>query len=127
MPTAWCDAARATRSAQLRHFCRSFLSEPGSVLLLPALPKPVPDWQAVHVGQSGFAPRELLALHRYMGFINYLGLPSLVLPIGSDSRGLPISMQCVGRPFEELGLLSLAEHLQHKRGDAGPGLPATEN
>jgi aspartyl-tRNA(Asn)/glutamyl-tRNA(Gln) amidotransferase subunit A len=127
MPPAWCDAALATRGAQLRRFCHSFLAEPGSVLMLPALPKPVPDWQAVHVGQSGFAPRELLALHRYMGFINYLGLPSLVLPIGRDSRGLPISVQCVGRPFQELGLLSLAEHLQHKRGDAGPGLPATEN
>jgi aspartyl-tRNA(Asn)/glutamyl-tRNA(Gln) amidotransferase subunit A len=105
------------------------LSEEGSVLLLPALPKPVPDWQAVHVGQSAFAARELLALHRYMGFINYLGLPSLVLPIGRDSRGLPISVQCVGRPFQELGLLSLAEQLQHERGGAGfvPGLPATEN
>ena len=129
MPPQWCDAARATRGAQLRRFCHSVLSEEGSVLLLPALPKPVPDWQAVHVGQSAFAARELLALHRYMGFINYLGLPSLVLPIGRDSRGLPISVQCVGRPFQELGLLSLAEQLQHERGGAGfvPGLPATEN
>ncbi len=127
MPPAWCEAARTIRRAQLRRFCRHFLSEPDSVLMLPALPKPVPDWQAVHVGQSGFAPRELLALHRFMGFINYLGLPCLVLPIGRDSRGLPISVQCVGRPFQELGLLSLAEHLQNKRGDAGPGLPATEN
>ena len=67
-----------------------------------------------------------------MGFINYLGLPALVLPIARDSRGLPISVQLVGRPFHERELLALAGQLQQRRfGSAGfkPGwhMPATES
>jgi Asp-tRNA(Asn)/Glu-tRNA(Gln) amidotransferase A subunit family amidase len=67
-----------------------------------------------------------------MGFINYLGLPALVLPIAKDSRGLPISVQLVGRPFHEHELLTVAAQLQERRfGSAGfkPGwhLLATEN
>lgn len=132
MPPAWYDAALATRSAQLRRFCLTTLATDG-VLMLPALPQPVPDWQSVHVGHSRFVPRELLALHRCMGFINYLGLPSVVLPIGSDERGLPVSVQLVARPFQEHMLLALAEQMQLEAGHAGcafaPGqlLPATEN
>ena len=33
--------------------------------------------------------------------INLVGLPSLALPCGFDSAGLPIGMQLIGRPFEE--------------------------
>jgi len=132
LPPACYDAALATRSAQLRRFCLTTLATDG-VLMLPALPQPVPDWQSVHVGHSRFVPRELLALHRCMGFINYLGLPSVVLPIGSDERGLPVSVQLVARPFQEHMLLALAEQMQLEAGHAGcafaPGqlLPATEN
>lgn len=131
MPPAWLPAALAVRCAELRRFCQSHLPA-GSVLLMPALPHPVPDWQTVHPGQPGFAVRELLALHRCMGFINYLGLPALVVPIARDSRGLPISVQLVGRPFHEHELLAVAAQLQERRfGSAGfkPGwhLLATEN
>ena len=131
MPPAWLPSALAVRCAELRRFCQTHLPA-GSVLLMPALPHPVPDWQTVHPGQSGFVVRELLALHRCMGFINYLGLPALVLPIAKDSRGLPISVQLVGRPFHEHELLAVAAQLQERRfGSAGfkPGwhLLATEN
>ena len=131
MPPPWLPSALAVRCAELRRFCQTHLPA-GSVLLMPALPHPVPDWQTVHPGQSGFVVRELLALHRCMGFINYLGLPALVLPIAKDSRGLPISVQLVGRPFHEHELLTVAAQLQERRfGSAGfkPGwhLLATEN
>jgi Asp-tRNA(Asn)/Glu-tRNA(Gln) amidotransferase A subunit family amidase len=84
------------------------------------------------VGGVDFRAQELLALHRYMGFINYLGLPALVLPIARDKRGLPISVQLVGRPFHEHELLAVAAQLQERRfGSAGflPGwnLAAAEN
>jgi aspartyl-tRNA(Asn)/glutamyl-tRNA(Gln) amidotransferase subunit A len=131
MPPAWSRAAQAVRGAELRRFCQTQLPA-SSVILMPALPAPVPDWQTVHPAQAGFVARELLALHRCMGFINYLGLPALVLPIARDSRGLPISVQLVGRPFHERELLALAGQLQQRRfGSAGfkPGwhMPATES
>jgi aspartyl-tRNA(Asn)/glutamyl-tRNA(Gln) amidotransferase subunit A len=42
---------------------------------------------------------------------NYLGLPSLTMPIGVDSAGMPIGAQLVGRPFAEARLLSVAHQL----------------
>jgi aspartyl-tRNA(Asn)/glutamyl-tRNA(Gln) amidotransferase subunit A len=78
---------------------------------LPALPIPIPDWAEVTPTDPAFDGRKLLALYRYMGFINYLGLPALVVPIALDARGLPISVQLVARPFHELTLLHCAEQL----------------
>ena len=53
--------------------------------------------------------------------INYLGVPSLALPCGSDSRGMPIGMQLVGRPWSEKTLLCAGHAFQretdfHRRG-----------
>lgn len=131
MPPAWAQAALAVRCAQLRRFCQTCLP-PGQVLMMPALARPVPDRSAAEPGQAGFAPQELLALHRAMGFINYLGLPALVVPIAKDLRGLPISVQLVGRPFQEHALLAVAAQLQERRfGRTGflPGwhMASTEN
>jgi Asp-tRNA(Asn)/Glu-tRNA(Gln) amidotransferase A subunit family amidase len=55
-----------------------------------------------------------------MGWVNYLGFPSLVMPIASDARGLPISAQFVARPHAERSLLSFAEGLEIKHfGNSG--------
>jgi aspartyl-tRNA(Asn)/glutamyl-tRNA(Gln) amidotransferase subunit A len=118
-PPAWAEAALAVRCAELRRFCQTWLPH-GEVLMMPALARPVPDRSAAEPGEPHFEPRELLALHRTMGFINYLGLPAVVLPIARDRRGLPISVQLVGRPFHENTLLAVASQLQERRfGSAG--------
>jgi Asp-tRNA(Asn)/Glu-tRNA(Gln) amidotransferase A subunit family amidase len=36
----------------------------------------------------------------------------LVVPIARDARGMPISVQLLGRPFHELTLLQFASGLQ---------------
>jgi aspartyl-tRNA(Asn)/glutamyl-tRNA(Gln) amidotransferase subunit A len=41
--------------------------------------------------------------------INYLGLPSVSVPCGVDSNGLPIGFQIVGRPFGEARILMVAD------------------
>ena len=46
-----------------------------------------------------------------MGFINYLGLPALSIPIGKDERGRPLSIQAVGAPRTELRLLDFARKI----------------
>jgi len=40
--------------------------------------------------------------------VNLAGLPGLSLPCGFDSRGLPIGLQIIGRPFGEQAVLRTA-------------------
>jgi len=52
--------------------------------------------------------------------LNYLGLPSVSLPCGLDTRGLPIGLMLQGRPFGEGRILRVADAYQratdwHKR------------
>ena len=44
--------------------------------------------------------------------INYMGLPSVSLPCGFDSKGLPIGFQIQGRPFAEARVLKIAHAFQ---------------
>lgn len=114
IPDDWYTAALADRARRCRAFVDAHLRE-HQMLLLPALPEPVPDWQVVAVAGEGFEPRQLLALHRYMGFVNYLGLPALVLPVAADRQGMPISVQLIARPFHERLLLEFAHALERDR------------
>jgi aspartyl-tRNA(Asn)/glutamyl-tRNA(Gln) amidotransferase subunit A len=45
---------------------------------------------------------------------NLLGWPCVTLPCGFGERGLPISLQLVGRPGGEATLLTLADHYQRQ-------------
>jgi Asp-tRNA(Asn)/Glu-tRNA(Gln) amidotransferase A subunit family amidase len=59
-------------------------------------------------------------LHRFMGFVNYLGFPALVCPVATDSRGLPICVQALARPFHEHALLRFAAEATRQRfGEGG--------
>ena len=78
------------------------------VLALPALPLGVPDWDQVHTGQPRFEARQLLSLHHHMGFVNYLGLPALNLPLGLDEHQRPVCVQLLARPYAEHLLLDFA-------------------
>ncbi|MCZ6875916.1 MAG: amidase family protein, partial [bacterium] len=44
---------------------------------------------------------------------NYTGHPALALPVGKSSAGLPVSMQLVGRFFEDPLLMRAAYTYQH--------------
>lgn len=111
MPADWLAAARADRARRLHDFVQAHFKD-HDILVVPALPAPIPDWQAVTPGQAMFDACQLLAMHRFMGFINYLGLPALAVPVALDARDLPISVQLVGRPFHELTLLRFAERIE---------------
>jgi aspartyl-tRNA(Asn)/glutamyl-tRNA(Gln) amidotransferase subunit A len=48
----------------------------------------------------------------FTGMWNLIGLPALALPCGFSSSGLPLSMQIVGRPFEEATVLRVGDAYQ---------------
>ncbi len=48
--------------------------------------------------------------------VNLAGLPGLSVPSGVDSKSLPIGLQMIGKPFDELGLLQLAHAYEKLRG-----------
>jgi amidase len=51
----------------------------------------------------------------YNGIWNVTGQPVAAVPVGLDSRGLPLSVQLVGRPNDEATLLSLAAQIEAER------------
>ena len=59
----------------------------------------------------------LMTMHsrgsRNMLPFNYTGHPALALPVGKSSAGLPVSMQLVGRFFDDPLLLQVAYAYQH--------------
>lgn len=114
LPPSWHAAALGARVRHVQTFVRESLAD-CDLFLLPALAYPVPDWATVLPAEAGFDARQLSGLHRFMGWVNYLGLPSVVVPFASDARGMPISVQAVARPFGERSLLGFADALQLRR------------
>lgn len=108
LPQSWYEASMQARPFLLQDFVNRHFSD-ADFLIAPSLAGPVPDWQTVEIGHPTFDRKTLLAMHRYMGFVNYLGLPSLNLPIGRDARGRAICAQVLARPFAEHQLLHFAE------------------
>jgi aspartyl-tRNA(Asn)/glutamyl-tRNA(Gln) amidotransferase subunit A len=79
------------------------------VLLLPTFTCSLPNWNEVEIGHADFDKEKLIGLFHLMGFINYLGIPSLSIPIGQDHLGRPLSIQAVGAPLSELNLIDFAK------------------
>jgi len=51
----------------------------------------------------------------YFPVWNVTGQPAAVVPWGFDGAGLPVSVQLVGRPFDEATLLSLSAQIEAAR------------
>lgn len=51
----------------------------------------------------------------FFGMFNVTGQPAAVVPWGLDGDGIPLSVQLVGRPFDEATLLSLGAQIEANR------------
>ncbi|MBV2160841.1 amidase [Achromobacter denitrificans] len=123
LPAVWYLDALRQRGAHARRFVAQALRGV-DLLLTPALPRGVPDWRQVLTGTDTFEPRQLLDMFSWMAFVNYLGLPAIVFPIGLDSRKRPISIQAIARPGHEARLLAFARHVERARPRAASFLPS---
>lgn len=107
MPAVWYRHALSQIAPLRAAFLATCLAD-ADLLLMPCLPQGVPDRAAVTTSSPGFDPRALAALHRHHAYLNYLGLPALVLPVGIDAQGRPVCVQAVGAPGSEALLLAFA-------------------
>jgi aspartyl-tRNA(Asn)/glutamyl-tRNA(Gln) amidotransferase subunit A len=74
-------------------------------VLAPVAPSAAPTIAESDVGNSPDAEAMIQRLTRFTRPVNYLGLPSLSIPAGFTTAGLPVGMQLIGRPFDEATLL----------------------
>jgi aspartyl-tRNA(Asn)/glutamyl-tRNA(Gln) amidotransferase subunit A len=55
--------------------------------------------------------------------VNMAGLPGIAVPAGKDSRGLPLGLQIIGRPFDEETLFAAARVIERSAAtDFSPGV-----
>ena len=107
--------ARADEQAKLRQlradmmvsFIDHVLAE-NDVLITPVWPFLLPTISDTDIGSKPDAAPLVQRIGHNTRPFNFLGLPVVVIPIGLDSNGLPLSVQLVGKPFSEALLLRVA-------------------
>jgi aspartyl-tRNA(Asn)/glutamyl-tRNA(Gln) amidotransferase subunit A len=92
------------RARLTREFIREVFSEV-DVLVAPAIPEPAPALDAVKAPPVGAVVTRMGRFSRLTRPFNCLGLPALAMPCGFSSSGLPLALQIVGRPFDEVTVL----------------------
>ncbi|ABD07143.1 aspartyl/glutamyl-tRNA(Asn/Gln) amidotransferase subunit A [Rhodopseudomonas palustris HaA2] len=87
-----------------------------SAILTPATPS-----AAFGIGEKGGAdPVEMYLNDIFTVTVNMAGLPGIAVPAGSDSQGLPLGLQLIGRPFDEETLFSLGDVIEQSAGRFTP-------
>jgi aspartyl-tRNA(Asn)/glutamyl-tRNA(Gln) amidotransferase subunit A len=81
-------------------------------VISPVAPVAAPTIAESDIGNSPGAEAVIQRLTRFTRTINYLGLPSLAIPVGFTPAGLPVGMQLIGRSFDEAMLLRIGAAFQ---------------
>ncbi len=83
--------------------------EKNAVLLAPAQAIPAP-----RIEDRSYDLVENMV--RFTGPFNATGQPALSLPTGLSKEGLPVAMQIIGKPFDEVTVLQVADAYERARG-----------
>ncbi|WP_411084669.1 amidase [Streptomyces sp. cmx-18-6] len=120
------DYLRAQRSRTLIHRAWLRLFDEVDVIAAPTVPLcAVPRGQDAVCWPDGFTESVTSAYVRLCAPGNVTGFPTLSLPVGLDTDGLPIGMQLMARPFDEATLLrtgAVFERSRRSRARSGPVL-----
>ena len=73
---------------------------------------PTSPTTAFLLGEKVGDPVSMYLSDIYTISVNLAGLPALSMPVGFDSRNLPIGLQLIGRSLDEPGLLNIAHKYQ---------------
>ena len=106
---AYYNRARRVRALIKKDFDDVFASGVDSILT-PATPS-----AAFELG-SNMTPVEMFLNDVFTVTVNLAGLPGISVPAGLDSKGLPLGLQLIGRPWEEGELLNMAYGLEQAAG-----------
>jgi aspartyl-tRNA(Asn)/glutamyl-tRNA(Gln) amidotransferase subunit A len=82
------------------------------VIIAPVSRSVAPTIESTDLGGAPEAEAAIQAITRFMRPVNFLGLPSLVVPAGQSKSGLPIGVQLIGRPFGDEVLIALGRAFQ---------------
>lgn len=93
--------ALRTKALIKKEFDRAFRNY--DIILGPAAPTTAPE-----LGKSLSDPMKMYLGDIYTISVNLAGLPGMSVPVGKDSKGLPIGMQLIGNVFEEKTLIRAA-------------------
>ena len=108
---AYYNRARKVRALIKRDFENAF-ADGIDAILAPTSPS-----SAFGIGEKGTAdPVEMYLMDVFTVTLNLAGLPGVAVPVGLDSKGLPMGLQLIGKPWDEGNLLNHAYVLERAAG-----------
>jgi aspartyl-tRNA(Asn)/glutamyl-tRNA(Gln) amidotransferase subunit A len=93
--------AQKVRALIRRDFDQAFAT-------VDAVVSPTSPTTAFRLGEKLDDPLAMYLSDVYTVPVNLAGLPGISVPCGFDSKGLPVGLQLIGKPFEEETLLRIA-------------------
>lgn len=114
--TSGSDYVKGQRARRLLRDEINGVLEKYDALLLPTMPLAAPPITATEVRLPGGVEATRPALTRCTRLFNITGHPAVCVPCGLSKEGLPLSLQLVGRPFDEATVLRLAHAYEKARG-----------
>ncbi len=70
---------------------------------------PISPTTAFSIGEKINDPLQMYLSDIYTVSVNIAGLPGISIPAGKDKNNLPIGLQLIGKHFDELTLLKIAD------------------
>lgn len=115
-PAIYYVRAQRSRAAILAETLKAL--DDFTVLTAPtaAIPAPCIDVGGRALSDGGEPVDMVAAVLRFTAPFNVTGQPALALPTGLSPNGLPVSMQIIGKPFDETTVFQVADAYERARG-----------
>ncbi|MDD9923930.1 MAG: Asp-tRNA(Asn)/Glu-tRNA(Gln) amidotransferase subunit GatA, partial [Boseongicola sp.] len=107
---AYYNRARRVRALIKKDFDDAFDAGVDAILT-PATPS-----SAFALGQEFDDPVQMYLNDVFTVTVNLAGLPGISVPAGLDGQGLPLGLQLIGKPWDEGGLMNVAQALEDRAG-----------
>jgi aspartyl-tRNA(Asn)/glutamyl-tRNA(Gln) amidotransferase subunit A len=103
--------AQKVRTLILRDYQQAFDDAHVEAIAMPTSPT-----AAFRIGERADDPLQMYLADVFTVSANLAGLPAISVPCGFSRAGLPIGLQLTGRPFDEAGILRIADAYERETG-----------